>query len=155
DVHAREARSFLDAGCGTGAMLQSLRQRRPEARVVGLDLSPFALERSRRRAAPHLVRGSIDELPIRSATFDVVTSHDVLYFEGIDDHEALCEFARVLVVDGTLILNLPAFDWLRGAHDDFVSGRRRYTREAIEALLSAAGFDVLFVSYWNAVLFPA
>jgi SAM-dependent methyltransferase len=155
DAYAPRARTFLDAGCGTGAVLQELRRRRPGARFVGLDLSPHALERCRMRSLPLLVRASVNDLPIRSGVFDVVTSQDVLYFEGIDDHRTLAEFARVLGAEGTLVLNLPAFELLRGAHDEFVKGRRRYTVAEVGELLRGAGFLLLFASYWNAALFPA
>jgi SAM-dependent methyltransferase len=155
DTYAPQATAFLDAGCGTGAVLQELSRRRPGARFLGLDLSPDALERCRMRSLPLLVRASVHDLPIRSGAFDVVTSQDVLYFEGIDDHRTLTEFRRVLAPEGTLVLNLPAFKFLRGAHDEFVKGRRRYTRAELGDLVRGAGFRLLFLSYWNAALFPA
>jgi SAM-dependent methyltransferase len=155
DAYAPHARAFLDAGCGTGAVLQELSRRKPGASFVGVDLSPHALDRCRMRSLPLLMRASVNDLPIRSGVFDVVTSHDVLYFEGIDDRRALAEFARVLAAEGTLVLNLPAFECLRGAHDEFVKGRRRYTRAEISELVRGAGFRLLFTSYWNAALFPA
>jgi SAM-dependent methyltransferase len=155
DAYAPHARAFLDAGCGTGAVLQELSRRKPGASFVGVDLSPHALDRCRLRSLPLLMRASVNDLPIRSGAFDVVTSHDVLYFEGIDDRRALAEFARVLAAEGTLVLNLPAFECLRGAHDEFVKGRRRYTRAEIGELVRGAGFRLLFTSYWNAALFPA
>jgi SAM-dependent methyltransferase len=101
------------------------------------------------------VRATVNELPIRSGAFDVVTSQDVLYFEGVDDDRALAELGRVLAAGGILLLNLPAFEWLRGAHDEFVKGRRRYSRAEVERLLRRAGLQPLFTSYWNAALFPA
>jgi hypothetical protein len=52
-------------------------------------------------------------------------------------------------------VNLPAFEFLRGAHDEFVAGRRRYTRGDLSDLVVAAGLDVLYASYWNGALFPA
>ena len=61
---------------------------------------------------------------------------------------------RSLRDGGVLILNLPAFEILRGSHDRFVSGRRRFTRGEVRALLQAKGFDIVWISYWNAALFP-
>jgi SAM-dependent methyltransferase len=155
DRYAGDARTFLDAGCGTGRLLQELRRRHSDVRSVGVDLSPHALARCRARSLRDLSRGSVNELPLRSGAFDVVTSDDVLYFDGVDDRRALAEFARVLRPGGMLVVNLPAFEFLRGAHDAFVSGRRRYTREHLTELLAGAGFRILYASYWNAALFPA
>jgi SAM-dependent methyltransferase len=154
DAYAPEARSFLDAGCGTGGVLADLRRRRPGARFVGLDASPHALERCRRRALPCLARGSVNDLPFDSAAFGVITCHDVLDFEGIDDRRALAEFARVLEPHGVLVLNLPAFEFLRGAHDEFVKTQHRYRRREVEELARGAGLEVLRATYWNAALFP-
>jgi hypothetical protein len=39
-------------------------------------------------------------------------------------------------------------------HDAAVANIRRYTRRQMERLLEAAGFRVLFASYWNTLLFP-
>jgi SAM-dependent methyltransferase len=148
-------RSLLDAGCGTGGVLQHLQERRPEARLIGFDLSPDALRRCRSRGFAALARASVNDVAFRSAAFDVVTSHDVLYFEGIDDERAIAELTRVLAPGGILVLNLPAFEFLRGAHDEFVRGRRRYTRREVEMFLRDAGLDVLTATYWNAPLMPA
>jgi hypothetical protein len=39
-------------------------------------------------------------------------------------------------------------------HDTAVANVRRYTSGGVARLLAAAGFRVLFLSYWNALLFP-
>jgi ubiquinone/menaquinone biosynthesis C-methylase UbiE len=155
DRYAPGFRSLLDAGCGTGGVLEDLRARHPSAHLVGLDSSAYALERCRTRGLDLLVRASINDLSLRSRSFDVVTSHDVLYFEGIDDERAVGELARVLAAGGVLVLNLPAFEFLRGAHDEFVKTRRRYTRSEVLKLVGGAGLEVLRATYWNAALFPA
>ena len=53
-----------------------------------------------------------------------------------------------------LVLNLPAYRWMLSRHDAAVYNVRRYTRRGVARLLHAAGFRVLFASYWNIVLFP-
>ena len=155
DAYAPGFHSLLDAGCGTGGVLLHLRERSASLRLVGLDLSAQALERCRARRLPLLARASVNDVAFRSACFDVVTSHDVLYFEAIDDERALAELSRVLAAGGILVLNLPAFECLRGAHDDFVKTRRRYTRADVVRLVRASGLEVVRATYWNAVLFPA
>jgi hypothetical protein len=82
-----------------------------------------------------------------------VVSLDVLYFEGVDERKAMSEFRRVLKDGGVLVLNLPAFDILRGEHDLAVSGVRRYTPFHVRAMLSECNFHIVRVHCWNAWLF--
>ena len=155
---------ILDAGCGTGGLLAHLRrisgsgQREAPSRgqgwTVGVDLAWEGLTRSRSRGLPRLSQGMIEALPFQASVFDVVTSLDVLYHEGVDERRALREMARVLVPGGIVVLQVPAFEWLRSEHDAAIATRRRYTRREVERLLREAGFTVRWSGYRNALLFP-
>jgi ubiquinone/menaquinone biosynthesis C-methylase UbiE len=144
---------ILDAGCGTGAAMTSYLAE--YGQVTGIDTAAEALKFSRMRGAPRLARASVLQLPFAGAVFDVVTSFDVLYERGVpDDVAALREFDRVLVPGGRTLLRLPAYDWLRGKHDEAVHARHRYTRNDIAARLRRAGLSVEHLSYANTFLFP-
>lgn len=145
---------ILDAGCGTGGMMDALRQVQPVWRLSGLDFSPQAVEITRRRGFEEVRVGSVDALPMADGSFDGLVSLDVLYFEGVDEARAIAEFGRVLRPGGFLILNLPAFQFLRGEHDVAVRGVRRYTPAVVRALLGQGGFAVVRSHCWNAWLFP-
>jgi hypothetical protein len=56
---------------------------------------------------------------------------------------------------GRLLVQVPAFDWLRGEHDAAVWTKRRYRRSEITKLLTGAGFATRRSGYRNALLFPA
>lgn len=144
---------ILDAGCGTGGMMEVLRRENPAWRISGLDFSPQAIEHTRQRGFTDVTQGSVDALPYLDASFDAVVSLDVLYFDGVDETKAMSEFNRVLKPGGVLVLNLPAFDLLRGEHDVAVSGVRRYTPWRVREMLSQCGLDALRVHCWNAWLF--
>ena len=102
-----------------------------------------------------LTCGSVDGLPFASHSFDLVTSFDVLYSRSVPDvHAALEEINRVLSPGGHLLLRLPAYDWLRGRHDEAVHTARQFTVKGIKGLLHCAGFTVLHSSYANTFLFP-
>ncbi len=146
-----EGLKILDAGCGTGAGLKYLAD---YGFVTGLDNSPLALEFSRRRGKTLLVCGSVTDLPFQNAVFDLVTSLDVLYIQGIDDERALHEFCRVLVPGGRAILRLPAYDWLRGAHDKAIDTGHRYTAREVREKMAKSGLVVDHTSYANMCLFP-
>ena len=55
---------------------------------------------------------------------------------------------------GKLILNLAAFEFLKGAHDCATDVDRRYTRRQVRALLEGANFEIERLTYWNAALTP-
>jgi len=142
----------LDAGCGTGGLLKALS---PRFRVVGIDYSQLALSLARRKVGYGLIRASVENLPFGDGTFDVVTSMDVLYHMGVrDDVASLREMRRVLKPGGVLLINLPAFEFLRGPHDRVIATRHRYTRAEICGKLRAAGLAVERATYWNFLLFP-
>ncbi len=142
---------ILDAGCGTGAVMNYLTD---YGCVTGMDFSSQALQFCRVRGKEQLTQGSVNRLPLADHNFDLVTSFDVLCCHGIDEHMALSEFVRVLKPGGRAMLRLPAYEWMRGAHDLAVNIAHRYTRDDIRQKLVQAGFEVEHVSHANMLLFP-
>ncbi len=148
--------NLLDAGCGSGGMLARIRKRFPRATLVGFDVSEHALRLTSDRALDaQLVRGNADRLPFEDQAFDVVLSLDVICHRTVNDRAALEEMHRVLRNSGTLIVNLPAFEFLHGSHDVAVDTARRYVRKPLAQLLTAAGFKIEKLTYWNMILLPA
>ncbi len=145
---------ILDAGCGTGGNLRFLSALFPRVEIYGVDREPLAVALARTRKSGRVSQASVHPLPFRDGVFDVVLSLDVLYMQGVDDEKALAEFRRVLKEGGILLVNLPAFECLRGVHDRAVRTRHRYTAPELKRKLSARGFIVRRLTYWNAFLFP-
>lgn len=159
-VHALTGRArpfkLLDAGCGSGGMLARVHQHFPEALLTGMDFVERALQLTRERSTgATLVQGSADALLFGDETFDVVLSLDVIVLRGINDRKAMTEMHRVLRPGGTLIINLAAFDFLRGSHDVATTMARRYTKPRLKQLLRDAGFTIEKLTYWNMSLMPA
>ena len=150
-AHSRPL-ELLDAGCGSGGMTRYLQR---FGRVTGIDLAPEAVSLAKQRGLTQLARSSVGAIPFRDGAFDVVTSFDVLYHLNVnDDRAALSEIHRVLRPGGIALIRLPAFDWIRGAHDEVVHTRHRYTRDELSAKLEDVGFLVERSTYANFLLFP-
>jgi SAM-dependent methyltransferase len=151
-LDGRHALKLLDAGCGTGGTTVGLRR---FGTVVGVDLAWEALEPARGRGLRSLTRGSIEQLPFASGSFDVVTSFEVVYHLGVgNDACAFEEIRRVLKPDGLFVLRVPAHDWLRGEHDRLVHTRHRYSPAEVRAKLEAAAFRMEQLTWANVLLFP-
>lgn len=150
----------LDAGCGTGMNLRALVDRGPRqigrpVEVHGFDASHLALRYATRRGLQRLACASVEAIPWPDGCADLVLSADVIYHRGVrDDGAALREMARCLRPGGILIVNVPAFGWLRSAHDVAIHTARRYTRRMLLERLQAAGLEPVRVGYWNWLLFP-
>lgn len=149
----REPLRVLDAGCGTGALLDRLKDR-AEIELYGLDFSGQALAYTRQRGHARLVQGDLTRLPFPDGTFDVVTALDVVEHVR-EDEQALREVNRVLRPDGVLLVSVPAFRFLWGPHDTALQHFRRYTTGEMAALMRRTGFRVSKLTYLLSLLFPA
>lgn len=148
--------SLLDAGCGTGGMLRTIRDRFAQAKLAGVEISAHALQLAAARDVDaELRQGSVEELPFATGTFDCVLSLDVITHRGVNDAAALREANRTLRAGGSLIINVAAFDFLKGEHDAAVDVDRRYTRRRLTTLLTGTGFAIEKISHWNMLFFPA
>lgn len=139
----------LDAGCGTGGMMGML----TDFEAHGIDESAAAVKHCLERGLTNVGIGTVNALPFAEASFDAVLSLDVLYHAGVAEDHALTEMRRVLKPGGLLVLNLPAFDCLRGSHDLAVCGVRRYKACHMRHLLQKHNLSLEMLHYWNAWLF--
>ncbi|HTP09690.1 MAG TPA: class I SAM-dependent methyltransferase, partial [Anaerolineae bacterium] len=108
----------------------------------------------RRRGYVRLVQASVSAIPLARECFDLIVSFDVICDYGVDDGQALAEFARILKPGGLAMLRLPAYEWLHGKHDVATHNSHRYTRGEIGVKLQRSGFTLLQLSYANMFLFP-
>ncbi len=147
------AARVLDAGCGTGGFLRSPAVRGHGWQLAGVDVSPLAVSLARERSGAEIHEGSVTALPFPDASFDGITTGDVLYHVE-DVGLALREFARCVRPGGVVIANEPAYRWLWSYHDDAVESKHRFTRPELVALFRAAGLEVVFASYANLPMLP-
>ncbi len=145
DLQAGHA--VLDIGCGTGAVAILVKQRYPDASVIGVDPDPLALVRAARNAARAGVavrfdRGFADTLDYPSAGFDRVFSSMMLHHvRRADRFNTFTEVRRVLKPGGRLEI----LDFAGGTHSllaHVLHGRRASAAvsERLLAGLHEAGF---------------
>ena len=143
---------ILDAGCGTGAAMHYLS---PFGTVTGCDISAIGLGFCQQRGLRRLGQATVSQLPFADNQFDLVTSFDVLYHQAVPEVDvALAEFRRVLKANGRAPLRLPAYNWLRGHHDNIIHTQRRFTTQSIAQALTTRQFALEKLSYANTLLFP-
>jgi len=148
----RKNSRILDAGCGTGATLEGLND---YGESYGIDISDEAVRFCKQRGLRNVIKGSVEEIPVGDDFFDLVTSLDVLYHRKVEnDTKALKELYRVVKNNGILILNLPAYNFLRSRHDEAIHTRHRYLKSEVRRKVEKTGFHIVKLTYRNSFLFP-
>jgi SAM-dependent methyltransferase len=148
-----EAQSFLEVGCGTGFVLQGLREALPELELTGAELYAEGLQVARQRVPDaRLLQLDARHLPFE-AEFDLVGSFDVL--EHIEEDEvALASIFRAVKPGGGVLITVPQHPRMWSAADEFGKHVRRYTRHDLVAKLGRAGFRVERVTSFVSLLLP-
>jgi SAM-dependent methyltransferase len=144
---------ILDVGCSTGHVIAHIPD---DYRRTGADINAEAIGLAR-AARPDIpfVEASAEHLPFADGSFDGVLALDVLSDRGVsDDAVALGEIRRVLRPGGLLLVQVPAYAWLKSGYDDFVATTRRYTARSARRLLQDGGFVVEHLTYRITALFP-
>lgn len=141
---------ILDAGCGTGIMLECLETLAGGRPVTGVDLAPEAIEHCRRRGRGrwNVRLGSVTELPFPEGSFDLVHSGDVLQHLPVDGgpERALAESRRVLRPGGALFVRTNAEPSTAGRKG---TDYQRFDTTILRGMVEGAGFAVLRISYVN------
>jgi arsenite methyltransferase len=151
--HIGKGSYVLDVGCGVGVTPCNL-AKRIGCRVVGVDISPRMVERSRERANREKVSDKVEfkvadaqDLPFEDNLFDAVITESVTAFPE-DKQKAVNEYARVTKLGGYVGLNETA--WLKvppppeivaWAKQDVGASVRPLTPDAWTGLLKAAGLQ--------------
>lgn len=142
----------LDVGAGIGNLTRHFIDREL---VVATDLEPRYLEilREAFERYPHvhvrpfdLLDGDVEALKAHRLT-TVFSSNVLEHVE--DDLRALKTLHAVLAPGGRVVLVLPSLKWLFGSLDVQLGHYRRYDREDITRKLTAAGFEMELVRYFN------
>lgn len=149
----------LDVACGTGRFLLQLAQALPQAKLFGVDLSPFYVKEARRVLAGvddvSLVVDNAEALPFADGAFEAVTS--VFLFHELPRaarRKVVAEMRRVLAPGGVLSIcdsaqlaesaDLAFYleDFANVYHEPYY---REYLRDDLAEILREAGFEAVRV----------
>lgn len=142
--------SLLDAGTGTGSMLELLAPH--VKRAVGVDVSPEMLAIARDRLTRAHIQhaqvrlGDTYRLPFQSGNalqgFDAVLFHQVLHYLD-DPGAAVLEAARVMRAGGRLLIADFAPHDLEFLRSDFAHRRLGFSDREVQGWFAAAGLKPL------------
>jgi len=139
----------LDVGCGTGLILEKISNR---SFAVGIDFSSQALSFCKQRGLKNLIKGNVQDLPIRDSSVDLVLALDLL--EHIEDDKGLIkEIQRTLKPDGYLLATVPAHQFLWSDHDEALHHYRRYSKRGFHNLISSDALVPIKYTYVITVTF--
>jgi len=147
--------AILDAGCGTGGLLDFLRKR-GYTNLRGIDGSTDAVQFCHERGLDvSLV--NLNELVSYSSgqTYDAIVCNDVFcYFDDPALTRLLTEIAQRLKPGGLLLSNNNAFGVFWGQHDLAIGSTRRFVVADFARLLPLAGLRLINSTYWSLALSP-
>ncbi len=147
-LQLRSSDRLLDVGCGTGAAVRQAAA--VAARAVGADISPEMIKRASDLAGGlanvEFVVADSEALPFPDATFTAVLC-TASFHHYPSPTQALAEMARVLALDGRLVIADGAGDRLAARVADALLRRldrshiRLYRTDELAAMLRNAGFS--------------
>lgn len=150
---AGKKRRILDVGTAGGAFLAAAKEHGWQ--VSGCEPNRWLAEWGGKQYGINVFAGTIFEMKLKEAAFDVVTLWDVLEHTP-DPTAALAECHRILVNGGVLVVNYPDIKALiprmMGKKWVFLLSVHLYyfTFETMKAMLQKAGFNVVLKkSYWQ------
>ena len=146
------ASRWLDVGCGSGAFLQTVRER-VGCEVVGVDVSETSVAVAKNLFGIDVVHGTITDAPFEDGSFDVVSGW--WYLEHVPNpREAVQKISALLKDGGTCMLGVPnassANSRVFGArwyHLDCPRHLYLWTRRSLTRLLAEHSLEVTRVAY--------
>lgn len=142
---------ILDTACSGGVLVKALVEK-GYTDVSGLDISSEAVEACEKKGLSNIFCRDAVDTKLEDQQFDVIIASDVL--EHIEDEKkAMNEWYRILKPHGTLIIIVPAFQFLWGDSDVLDRHFRRYTRKQLKTVVNRQGLKRRKVFYLNFSLF--
>ncbi len=143
--------AILEIGCSGGLLMRQLRDC-GYFRLTGIDISPEAIALCRERNLDDVRLMDAQQPDLPPASFDIIIASDVLEHLA-DAPRALAAWHQLLRPGGTLVVFVPAFQFLWSEHDRVNHHYHRYRAAELAGLLRSAGFEIRRQGYWIFSLF--
>jgi SAM-dependent methyltransferase len=147
--YKRRFKSALDAGCGVGSNLEVLKKYCEQ--VYGIDNSELSLKICQDKGYKRVYDGDILDARFEDS-FELIICMDVLE-HIVEDSQALGNLSQRLEEGGTMIISVPAHQFLWNDNDTFSQHKKRYELKDVEELVSSNGLEIERISYWNQIMF--
>jgi ubiquinone/menaquinone biosynthesis C-methylase UbiE len=145
---------YLEIGCGTGYVLQAVKNTFQDWNITGSELFEEGLSFARKRVKDvNLVKLNALEM-IEKNKYSVIGAFDVL--EHIkDDEKVLKNIFNALTDHGYGIITVPQHQSLWSKADEDACHCRRYSRKEMLTKLENSGFEIIRSTGFVSLLFPA
>ncbi len=107
-IEKTDPQAILDIGCGPGNSTALLREKYPEAYILGIDNSPEMIEQAQKQVqnVSFMVCDASKQLHLCGQQFDILFSNACI--QWIPNHrQLLCAMMSLLVQDGILAVQIP------------------------------------------------
>jgi SAM-dependent methyltransferase len=148
-----KAAEVLEIGCGTGYVLNGLKDRFPSYSLIGSEIHLKGIEFAKKRLPEvDFIQLDATRIPFQEK-FDAVGAFDVL--EHIEeDVEVMKNVHKSLKKGGLFFISVPQYMFMWSQADDMAFHKRRYTRSEMKQKLESVGFEVAYLSSFVFTLFP-
>jgi 2-polyprenyl-3-methyl-5-hydroxy-6-metoxy-1,4-benzoquinol methylase len=143
--------TLLDFGCGTGGNLDELSKK---YNTYGADMSELAISFCKKRNLNNIFTNNhfFNNVEYKGK-FDIITILDVI--EHVDEDQKLLESLKDLLTDdGSIVITVPAYQFLFGSHDIIYMHKRRYIKKTLMKVVENSGYQIYKFSYFNTILAP-
>jgi SAM-dependent methyltransferase len=143
---ALDSERVVEIGCGDGALLSELSQRRFGGSLAGFDISEAALELARARSIPRVERlERFDGRRLPAGEFDLAVLSHVLEHvpEPVPLLREAARVARAVVVEVPLERNLSGGRSAKRSQSEEIGHLAALDRDAVRALVGSAGLGVV------------
>ena len=141
----------LEIGCGFGGNLELFSK---YGNVDAVEMDSGAKKYAKNRGIGDIKSGYLpNNMPGYKYKFDLICLLDVL--EHIDDDKKSIQYLNgQLTNKGCLLITVPAYMFMWSDHDVVNHHKRRYTRKQLANLMEENGYDIVYSTYFNTILFP-
>lgn len=147
-LKGRTVTEVLDVGAGSGIFSRQLLDASLCLRAVCVDPNYLQEREELHNGNPiRFVR------QVAEVSQQLILMMDVLEHVA-DDTSLLAHYAEQMPSGSTILITVPAFQFLWSGHDVFLEHQRRYTKGMVEDLVHRAGLRTVRIRYFFGILFP-